>query len=172
MTAALVHSLTSRVLLEAPGVGPGSARRPTKFEDYLIGIGLAPRTVTRYRERIRWAERTAGELGFTLATADARGLAALSVLTGASHPMRAQLRCALKHWYEYQDRSDAPLRAVRVPPAPRMVNKALDVDLDGRPYICTTINGARLFVQTPDQHRANPPEEGGFGSGMPVARKG
>lgn len=129
MSPALVQSITrTENVLELPGVGPGPGYRPVSFEEYLIGVGLAPRTVTRYLDRLRWATRTAGELGFDLATADARDLAALSMLTGASHPMRAQLRCALKHWYEFQDRTDAPLRAVRVPPAPRMVNRAVEPD--------------------------------------------
>ena len=45
-----------------------------------------------------------------------------------THSLRGQLRCSLKHYYEWQDRMNAPLRAVRVPPQPQMVNKALEVE--------------------------------------------
>jgi len=48
--------------------------------------------------------------------------------TSNTHSLRGQIRCSLKHYYEWQDRNDAPLRAIRVPPQPQMVNKALEVE--------------------------------------------
>jgi hypothetical protein len=45
-----------------------------------------------------------------------------------THSFRGQLRCTLKHYYEWQDRINAPLRAIRLPPQPVMVNQALEVE--------------------------------------------
>ena len=61
-------------------------------------------------------------------TAHAGVLSAVASQLAPSHGSRAHLRCALKHYYEWQDRRDAPLRAVRVPPRPKMVCRALSSD--------------------------------------------
>jgi integrase/recombinase XerD len=108
-----------------PTVGDGLWDRPETFEEYLWGAGLALRTVRQYENTIIRARRKCHEWGVDLLTANAYVLAALADAAGPSHPTRATLRCALKHYYLWQDRLNAPLRAVRVPPQPAMVCKAL-----------------------------------------------
>ncbi|MEX2623382.1 MAG: tyrosine-type recombinase/integrase [Acidimicrobiia bacterium] len=112
-----------------PGAGEPPDERPETFAEYLISIGMAARTIELYCGHIRRAESTAEALGFALPSAGAGQLARVADLVanpGGSVAMRSQLRSALKHFYTWHDRMSAPLRAVRVPPQPRMVCKALD----------------------------------------------
>ena len=113
-------------VLQFPGVGDDVLGRPGSYEEYLTGIGLSRNTIRAYLSRLDKATNICSELGSDLATADAFTLAQMASRMEASHAMRGQLRCALKHYYSWSDRMDAPLRAVRVPPQPQMVNKALD----------------------------------------------
>lgn len=115
-------------LYEFPGVGDGPGERPHTYEEYLISIGLAANTIRSYTSRVAQAERFMGKLGVTLAEASATQLAAFASHLANTHALRAQMRCALKHFYEWQDRNQAPIRAVRVPPAPKMVCKAIEPD--------------------------------------------
>jgi integrase/recombinase XerD len=102
--------------------------REVTFKEYLVGVGLAGNTVRSYTSRINVAQRLLKTMGAELATANAFQLAAVAAHTPNDHTYRAQLRAALKYWYVWQDRMDAPLRAVRVPPQPRMVCRALEPD--------------------------------------------
>ena len=111
-----------------PGVDDGPGDRPATFEEYLVSIGLSTNTVRNYGWRLNKAERLLAEMGATLLNANAFQLAAMSEQTSNTHSLRGQLRSSLKHYYEWQDRNDAPLRAVRVPPQPQMVNKALSAE--------------------------------------------
>ena len=111
-----------------PGVDTAPGNRPATFAEYLVSIGLSTNTVRNYVWRLNLAERLLADMGATLLTADAFELAAMSAQVSDTHSLRGQLRCSLKHWYQWQDRQDAPLRAVRVPPQPAMVNQALDVE--------------------------------------------
>lgn len=111
-----------------PGVGDSPGERPPTFEEYLVSIGLSRNTIRAYASRVEQAQRAVAKMGVTLDTANARHLAALAASGPDSHAFRAQLRCALKHYYEWRDRMDAPVRAVRVPPQPRMVCKAIEPD--------------------------------------------
>lgn len=108
-----------------PGVGDGPEERPPTYVEYLESIGLKWDTIRNYRMQIRSAERGCAELGVELISANASVLALLANQMANTHATRGQFRCALKHWYEWQDRMNAPLRAVRVPPNPQMVCKAL-----------------------------------------------
>lgn len=101
---------------------------PDDFEGFLLSQGLAANTIKNYLSRLRVAERVAAELGIRLESASAQELAAISFRTAPSNAVRGQLRAVLKHWYLWQGRLTAPIGAVRVPPAPRMVCKALDAD--------------------------------------------
>ena len=67
-------------------------------------------------------------MGGDLTTASGQMLAAAANQIGSSHSMLTQLRSGLKHYYQWQDRNDAPLQAVRVPPAPELVNQSLEVE--------------------------------------------
>jgi integrase/recombinase XerD len=110
-----------------PGVDTAPGGRPATYAEYLVSIGLSTNTVRNYVWRLDKAEKLLAELGATLLTADAFQLAAMASSMSDTHSLRGQLRCSLKHYYNWQDRMNAPLRAVRVPPQPAMVNKALDV---------------------------------------------
>ena len=126
-------------IYDFPGVSPIGdipGDRPTSYEEYLTGIGLAAKTVTNYLYRIDAAAAICKKLDSDLKTADAFVLSQVAAGMANSHSMRGQLRCALKHWYEWQDRMDAPLRAVRVPPSPRMVCQALEPD-DAQKLVAT-----------------------------------
>jgi integrase len=109
-----------------PGVGDGPDYRPATYVEYLLSVGLKHNTIRAYEGLIRRAEQRCASMGVDLLTANAHVLGMLAVTY--THAHRGQLRCALKHWYEWQDRGNAPLRAVRVPPQPQMVCKALPVD--------------------------------------------
>jgi integrase len=98
------------------------------FDEYLLSVGLKPMTIRAYLSVLARAQAVLEDLGSDLASASARDLSAAATAAGESHSARGQLRCALKHFYTWQNRMDAPLKAVRVPPSPRMVNKALDPD--------------------------------------------
>ena len=111
-----------------PGVDVAPGGRPATFEEYLVSIGLAANTIRNYVWRLRKAEALLAEIGTTPLAADAFQLAAMSEATPNTHSFRGQLRCTLKHYYEWMDRMNAPLRAVRVPPQPEMVNKSVEVD--------------------------------------------
>lgn len=102
--------------------------RASTYEEYLVSIGLSDNTVRAYVDRLRRAEQILRFMGADLESATAHQLAAMAAQTSKTHSLRGQLRCALKHFYTWQDRLDAPLRAVRVPPQPKMVNKALEPD--------------------------------------------
>lgn len=100
----------------------------SSYERYLVSVGLSVKTIDTYLRCIRKAAARLADMGGDLDTADAYQLASVSALTPLTHSMRGQLRSALAHYYDYLDRRDAPLRAVRVPPQPKMVNKALEPD--------------------------------------------
>ena len=110
-----------------PGVDTAPGDRPATYEEYLVSIGKSAGTVRNYVWRLNKAERILADLGATLLTADAFQLAAMAARMSDTHSLRGQLRCSLKHWYQWQDRMNAPLRAVRVPPQPQIVCKALEV---------------------------------------------
>ena len=111
-----------------PGVDTAPGDRPATFEEYLVSIGRATNTVRAYVYRLARAEADLAGLGTTLLSANAFQLSAMSEATPNTHSFRGQLRCTLKHYYEWQDRNDAPLRAIRVPPQPDMVCRAVEVE--------------------------------------------
>lgn len=127
MTIALSHEL-----FPAPVVSDSVWERPGTYEEYLWSIGLSWQTIRNYQRVLRRAERKCQEWGVELLTANAYVLAALADYVGPSHPARAHLRTALKHFYLWNDRLNPPLRAVRVPPQPKMVCKALPADQAAR----------------------------------------
>ena len=102
--------------------------RPATYREYLVSVGLHPKTIRTYCWAIDRAHTAITNMGTTLADANVFDLAALAQGVANSNSMRGQLRCALKHYYLWTDRLDAPLRAIRVPPQPAMVCKTLEVD--------------------------------------------
>jgi integrase len=102
--------------------------RPATYREYLVSVGLHPKTIRMYCWALDRAHAAITVTGGTLAEADPFELAALAQGVANSNATRSQLRCALKHYYLWIDRNDAPLRAIRVPPQPRMICRTLEPD--------------------------------------------
>ena len=98
----------------------------SEYVDYLRGEGLSNRTVVSYTNNMRRVERLAGSLGIHLLEATAGELATVAAETPNSMSTRRQLRTSLKHFYEFKGRTDPPLKAIRVPRAPRGRFKGLE----------------------------------------------
>lgn len=112
-----------------PGTGEGEHERPATFEEYLISIGLAPKTTMAYVSRAKLLEREATRAGFRLADATAFQIARLlAEISTMSNSYQGQTRSMMRHYWEWHDRRNPPLRAIRVPPQPAMVCQALEVD--------------------------------------------
>jgi integrase len=92
----------------------------------LLGLGLAPRSVNLYTGAIQTAERWFAAQGWHLTTATADQVAAYLEAKPNTFASRNLLRAAFKHYWELTGRRNPPLRAVRVPPKPAMVCRALD----------------------------------------------
>ncbi len=106
----------------------GSWERSANYEDYLVSVGLAPGTIRNYAWHVNRAAELCQEMGGDLCTASPQMLVTVADEIGPSHSMRAQLRSGLKYYYRWQNRNDAPLSAVRVPPQPQLVCQALEPD--------------------------------------------
>jgi len=89
------------------------------FVNYLIEQGLSPGTIRVYAQAV-----TRASTFMDLATVTAVTVAEYAGRLAPSHSTRGQLRCALKHWYQFTG-ADGPWRAVRVPPQPEMLCRAL-----------------------------------------------
>jgi integrase len=98
------------------------------YGDYLIGRGLAPRTVRAYEQKMATAIVWFSDRGLDIDEASARDVFMFASELAESHATRVQLRCALKHWWTYREIPDPPLGAVQVPTAPPMVSRALTPD--------------------------------------------
>lgn len=96
------------------------------LRECLTGRGLAPRSVREYLRIILAAEAWCEDRGTTLAAVTAVELAEHLLSQSASWATRKNLRSALKHYWEIIERDRPPLAAVRVPPKPEMVCRALD----------------------------------------------
>lgn len=108
----------------------------TAFEDYLLGVGLATRTVAMY---VRHLERITDALaveGGSVDTVSARELVAYLEQVPNSSSTRRQLRSTLTYYWQMTGRFDGPVRAVRVPPKPGGICRAL------------TVGDARLLAKT------------------------
>lgn len=103
--------------------------RWSAYTDYLIGEGLGPRTRGIY---LRWV-RDAGEWlevrGSSLEEATATQINSWAEdQIPFSHSSRGQAAAALRHYWTMTDRDRPPVRAIRVPPMPEMVCRALEED--------------------------------------------
>lgn len=98
------------------------------FADHLIGLGLATRTVTYYVRRAQYADTWLSEQGSDLRRANAALIGAYASTLPNSHSTRGQVASALGHYWDWVDRPNPPIRAIRVPPQPSMLCRALDPD--------------------------------------------
>ncbi len=106
-------------------------RRPKPDDTLVIDLlarGLAQRTAKLYAVTIRRAERWWCQQGATLAAATPVEVVLYVRLQPETWATRKSLRSALGHYWEMVERHDPPLRAIRLPPKPVMVCKALEPD--------------------------------------------
>ncbi len=93
------------------------------FRDYLLGLGLDPKTVTPYVAKLRRVERWAVERGYTLDNVTARQVSEMAHTFPQTPSSLGHLRAALKHYWESTQRFPNPYKAVRLPriepPPPR-----------------------------------------------------
>lgn len=98
------------------------------FHGYLLGLGLAPRSVQLYVRTIQTAGRYFEAEGWTLAGATASQVATYAATKPLTFASRSLIRVALGHYWEMTEHPAPPVRAVRCPQKPVMVCKALDDD--------------------------------------------
>lgn len=90
------------------------------FDNYLIGKGLADRTVTIYRHAVeRWLVECA-QVGIDPLEATPLNLRAYSEGLPDTESSRRQHRVALMHWYTYRTGGEGPTGAIRAPKRRRM----------------------------------------------------
>lgn len=94
-------------------------------------LGLAPRTAQLYARTIVAAQRWCDRQGLDLDTLPVARLIEYAETKPLTHSSRLALRCALRHYWDLVGRDQPPLRAIRVPPEPEGVCKALE-DADAR----------------------------------------
>lgn len=126
--------------VSAPGMGPERRRQNTKpglsprtlrdaepdwYSEYLVAQGLSPKSIRVYKGHINRIGVWLAQRGLSLWSARPIHLAEYAESIPKSHATRVQLRCALKHWWDWQDLPSMDA-AIRVPPAPRMVCRALE----------------------------------------------
>ena len=99
------------------------------FMEYLIGEGLSDRTVALYSQRLAVAVRWAELHGTTLLDAGPSTIRAYAKeCVQFSHSSRGQAVAMLRHYWEWKHRPYPPYKAIRVPPQPEMVCRAIEDD--------------------------------------------
>jgi integrase/recombinase XerC len=121
--------------MAAAGLG-----RP-ELELELRARGLAPRTATLYARTVDAAQQWCAQEGLDLATIPAARLIEYADTKPLTHASRLALRCSLRCFWELVERDRPPLRAIRVPPEPEPICKALEDD-DAR-LLAKTARGRR-----------------------------
>lgn len=93
------------------------------FGSYLVSQGLSPRTIRTYE--LVFDRMVAA--GLDIQKPDAEAVAAYAATVPNGHASRSQLRSTLRWYWEWQ-KVEGPVKAVRVPPMPVMVCRALEDD--------------------------------------------
>lgn len=111
-----------------------------EFIEYLIGEGLKDSTIRMYAAYVEQAETWMKQRHHTtLAWAAASHIADFAAAKVAfSHSSRGQCAAAFKHFWAWVGRTNPPVKAVRVPPQPEMVNRAVE-EIDARALAKTAI---------------------------------
>ena len=91
----------------------------------LLGLGLSPRSAYYYARTVDKAARFLEERGTDLAACGPADVAAFAQTVKNTYAARTLCRSSLKAAWAVLERHDGPLRAVRVPPRPRMRCRAL-----------------------------------------------
>lgn len=97
-------------------------------KNLLVARGLGPSTVRQYLGVIEAAERFCAENGTDLRHASATVIADFCASRPLSWSSRKQVRSAVGHYWAGTRRRNPPLAAIRVPPKPDMVCRALEED--------------------------------------------
>ena len=99
------------------------------YNEYLTGQGLGPDTRRNYRRWVRDAESWLQEHHHALlAWATPTQLNDYAETIPYTHSSRGQAVAALRHYWEWKERDRPPVKAIRVPPAPEMVCRAVEPD--------------------------------------------
>lgn len=107
----------------------GTERRESvSLQGELLGLGLAPRSAQLYARTIQSADRYFAGEGWDLAAATVEQVAEYAATKPLTFGSRSLLRIALGHYWSFADHPRPPVRAIRCPPKPAMVCKALDHD--------------------------------------------
>ena len=89
------------------------------FDDYLRHQGLAPKTITIYLGQINRFVVLANQHGIDPVSATATEIVFLVAQYPNTTAARRQLHTTMKHFWEYHERPNPPLKAIRVPRSPR-----------------------------------------------------
>ena len=108
------------------------------YTSHLYGLGLAPHSIRIYIRHLRRAIDGMAAAGTTLETATPEEIALYAATVPNSNSSRRQLRTTLKHYWTMTGRIDPPARAVRVPPKPRGICRAIEPD-DARILVKTSL---------------------------------
>lgn len=96
------------------------------FRSQLLAQGLAPRSVREYVRAAATAEAWFEAQGYELVTATPSQAAEYLEARPKTFASRNLMRAALGHYWRVFGHPDPPLAAVRVPPKPRMVCRAVE----------------------------------------------
>ncbi len=97
------------------------------FVEYLMSITLGDRTISIYLNHVRHADRWMRTHHTSLQWAGPREVAEfMTARVPASNSSRSQAAAALGHYWAWKERSNPPTKAIRVPPAPEMVCRAIE----------------------------------------------
>lgn len=98
------------------------------FREYLTGMGLGERSIAYYMRHARLADRWLTEHGSDLTTCTAVQLAEWSRTLPNSHSTRGQVAASLGHYWDWTERVNPPIKAIRIPPRPEMVCRTVEDD--------------------------------------------
>lgn len=96
------------------------------FHAYLVGEGLHPDTIRLYVAQVERADKWMRQQNTTLAWCAPEHVATYADTLPTGYSTRRQASVAFTHYWRMHDRTNAPVKALRVPPAPEMECRALE----------------------------------------------
>lgn len=99
---------------------------PLAFTEQLMLLGLSARSIRQYVRTVQSADRWFVGRRLDLARATAPPVVAYAETKPKTFASRNLLRAALTHYWSIVGHLAAPIKAIRVPPKPRMVCRALE----------------------------------------------
>lgn len=97
-----------------------------EYAEYLVGTGLSGKSIRLYIRHVERADTwLRSHTHTTLRWAGPTEIAAYAETLPNSHSTRGQAVAAFRHYWDWAERTNPPLKAVRVPPAPEMVCRAI-----------------------------------------------